>query len=234
VSGQRQQIDSERADIDRNLPGGLHGIGVHQRTAFVGYGRERRDRLNRPDLIVGVHHRYERGVGVDCLEQAIGGDDPGRVHREQRRAPASAGQRAERVQHRFVFDAGCDQVPPSGRLERLGRASDGKIVSLGPAADEHNLGRIGVQQGRHRGSRIVDRRLCLLAEMMNARWITEDSAGNLRKRLNDFGRERRRCVVVKVDTHDETFIVPLPLTHDNKRTRHPFVASRILAGHSTR
>ena len=34
-AGQRQQVDAERAHVDRNLADRLHGVGVHQRAALV-------------------------------------------------------------------------------------------------------------------------------------------------------------------------------------------------------
>ena len=62
VRRDRQQIDAQRLHVDRNLAGGLHRVGVKQRTVRLGDRGELRDRLNRADLVVGVHHRHERRV----------------------------------------------------------------------------------------------------------------------------------------------------------------------------
>ena len=70
--------------------------------------------------------------------------------------------------------------------------------------------------------------------MMNARRITEHIARNAGDRVGDFSGQRGGGVVVKIDTHDESFIVPLPLSPDIKSTRQAFAPSRILAQRSTR
>ena len=70
VRRERQQIDAERAHVDRNLADRLHGVGVHQRAALVRDRRELRDRLNRADLVVRVHDRDERRVVGDAPRAA--------------------------------------------------------------------------------------------------------------------------------------------------------------------
>ena len=69
VTRDRQQVDAERAHVDRNLAGALHRVGVKQRAALVRDRGELRDRLDGADLVVGVHHRDERGVVGDRLAQ---------------------------------------------------------------------------------------------------------------------------------------------------------------------
>jgi hypothetical protein len=53
VPRDRQQIDAERAHVDRNLAGALHGVGMEQRAALVRERRDLRDRLNGADLVIG-------------------------------------------------------------------------------------------------------------------------------------------------------------------------------------
>ena len=49
-------------DIDRDLAGGLDRIGMKDGPPLAGDTRQFGDRLNRSDLVVGVHDRHERGV----------------------------------------------------------------------------------------------------------------------------------------------------------------------------
>ena len=83
---------------------------------------------------------------VSASRSALGRDDAGRVDRQQRGRPAAAGQRLERVQHRFVLDGAGNQVASPGRLERLGGAADREVVGLGAAAREDDFRRLGADQ----------------------------------------------------------------------------------------
>ena len=119
VRRQGEQIDAERAHVDRNFARRLHGVGVHQRATFVGDRRDIGDRLNGSDFVIGVHHRDERGVVGDAPRDAVGRDDAGLVDGNERRPPAAFRQGLQRIQHRLVFDRAGDQVTTAGRLERL-------------------------------------------------------------------------------------------------------------------
>ena len=186
VRRQRQQIDAERAHVDRNLAGRLHGVGVHQRAVLVRDRGELGDRLNRADLVVRVHHRDERRV-VGRSPRAA---DRARRRRSDRPAAASCASRGAPAPCSVLSTASCsmragDQVTAAGRLERLGGAADREVVGLGAAAGEHDLRRVGADQRRDRRSRVVERRLGLLAEVMHARRVAEHVARR-------GGRPRRR------------------------------------------
>ena len=163
--------------------------------------RDLGDRLDRADLVVGVHDRDEGRVVGEQLPDAIGRDDARLIDRDERRPPAAPGERLQRVQHGLVLDRAREQMTTAGRLERLGGAADGEVVRLGAAAREHDFGRIGIDERRHRRSGVVQDRFGLLAEMMHARGIPELVAGRANDGLDDLGREGGRRVVVKIDTH---------------------------------
>ena len=77
------------------------------------------------------------------------------------------------VEHGLVLDARRDEVPPAGRLERLGGAAQREVVGLGPAAREHDVARLGVDQrgdGRRASSTT---RLGPLAERVDGRRVAE-------------------------------------------------------------
>ena len=181
-------------------------------------------RLDRADLVVRMHHRDERGLGGDRFAQPIGCDDAGVIDREQGGAPSAARERAERIEDSLVLDGAGDEMTASGGLERVGRAANREVISLGAAAGEHDLRRIAVHERRDRASRVVHGGLRLMAEVMHARCVAEGFARRTHDGLGHFWRERGRRVVVKIDTHSESFIVPLPLTLGNKRTRQGLVA----------
>ena len=115
----------------------LHGIGVKQRAAAVGDARQLGHRLDRAELVVGVHHRHEGGVVGERLFQRLAarrfpvGPTGSSVVFQPRRASA----------FRVTSTASCsmarrDEVFAAGRLEGLGRSTQRKIVGLGSAAGE--------------------------------------------------------------------------------------------------
>ena len=87
VAGDRQQVDAERLDVERQLAHRLRGVCVDEHAALVRHGRDLGDRLNRADLVVGVHHADEHRPGLDR---------PAHVVRGRRRRSASTGTMVSR------------------------------------------------------------------------------------------------------------------------------------------
>ena len=87
-----------------------------------------------------------------------------------------------------------------------------------------------LSERRNRGPGLVERRLGLLAEEMHTRRVSEYVARHASHRLRYFRRQGSRRVVVKIDTHRESFIVANPLTDGGKRTRQRFSPAPILTG----
>ena len=77
VRRKRQQIHPEVIDVERNATGRLHSVAVKDRLMLVGDARQGRDRLQRPELVVGKHHRgkhrpcSERRFEVGRIERAV-------------------------------------------------------------------------------------------------------------------------------------------------------------------
>ena len=98
MSRERERIDAEGGNVDRDMADRLHGVGVkgHARRAWA-TARERRHVLNRADLVVGEHDR-DKGGGrrVDAARarfSSIGRQRaPARGHRCAHGLPPSTGQ----------------------------------------------------------------------------------------------------------------------------------------------
>ena len=65
VSRQRQHVDRGRLQIDRDLAGGLHRISVEQRTGAMRQFGELFDRKQCSGLVIGPHHRGDRGARTE-------------------------------------------------------------------------------------------------------------------------------------------------------------------------
>ena len=199
VGRNRQQVDAERADAHRQLARGLHGVGVEQRPVAAGDGGQVGHRLDRAYLVIGVHDRYEgRAIGNQPT-QGVGIGDAAAAHRQDAQLEPPPGQRLGGLQHGFVLDRGDNQVPPARRLEGLGGAAQGGVVALGATGGEDDFGRLGAQQPGHRGARLVERGLRLLAEMVDARRVAPGVAGHGGEAFESGRDERGRRVVVEVD-----------------------------------
>jgi hypothetical protein len=187
VGRQRKEVGLERPDVNGNLPDRLYGVGVDQDTAPAGDRGDAGDRLDRPDLVIGVHDGHECGIRADGDFHVDGRHDTRFIDGDERRPPAPAAERLQRVQHRFVFDRRGHEMSPAGRFEGLGRAADGQVVGLGASAREHDFGWIGP--------------LGLLAKVMHARRIAEHLPTDASDGVDDLRGWRARRVVVEVDTH---------------------------------
>ena len=127
---------------------GLDRVDVEQdplrprtRSAIVG------DRLDRPDLVVGEHHRHQdRPVGERRLE-LVRVDAAVAVDRQLHDLEAELLEVAERVPDGVVLDRRRDD-PVAVRLARPGRALEREVVRLGAAGREHDLAGLGAEPRR--------------------------------------------------------------------------------------
>ena len=202
-----QQIHAERPDVDGDLAGRLDGVGMEERSTGVGERRDLGDWLNRAYLVIGVHDRYKGSAVGEGVGDTVRGHHAGLVDRHQGGLPPPAGQGLQGVQNGLVLDGAGHQVLSAGRLEDLGGPSKGQVVGLRAAAREDDLGRVSADQCGRRGTGLVDHRLGLLAEVVEARCVAEDVPADPGDGLDGLRGHGGRRVVVKVDTHGETFIL---------------------------
>ena len=77
-------VDAEAVQVDRHLAGGLHRIAMHQRAGVAGDAHDLGHRLQHAGLVVGEHHRHQRGL-VEAASIALQG---GEIDARRRRRPA--------------------------------------------------------------------------------------------------------------------------------------------------
>src|SRR5260370_39959811 len=71
MSGNREQIDLELVDVDRDFSRGLHGVSVEVDVGFLGEVADLFERLDGAELVVGVHDGDENGFGPDGATQLL-------------------------------------------------------------------------------------------------------------------------------------------------------------------
>ena len=133
VPDHREEVDAELGHVDRDLAGGLGGVGVEQRTVGVGDAGQLGDRLQSAGLGVGQHDADQGGVAGDGLLK-VGWVDPAVVvhGRMVSRKPSASRLR------QASSTAGCSvawviDVVASVAVGQ-GRAADRQRVGVGTAA----------------------------------------------------------------------------------------------------
>ena len=114
---------------------------------FVGNSRDFGDRLNRADLVVGVHDADQAGVRCDRLADIIGINETAAIDGNIAHGHAKLGEMVAWLQRRRVLDLRRDDVRwPLAR--RAACALERKVVRFAPAAGEHDLVRGAAKQRR--------------------------------------------------------------------------------------
>ena len=202
VRGDREQIDAQRLHVDRDLARRLHRIGMQQRAVLVRDRRELRDRLNRSDLVVRVHHATRapcrsviasRSASVETMPLASTGSE--------RHAPAAPRQRLERVEHRLVFDRAGDQMLAPAGSSASAAPRIAKLSPSVPPRGEDHLRRLRRRSRAATGRAPRRRGFGLLPEMVDAGRVAPDVPHRLVHPVGDRRGERGRRVVIEVDAH---------------------------------
>jgi hypothetical protein len=202
VRGERQQVDAQRPDVHGDFADRLDGVGVKDRAVLVRDGGEIGDRLNRADFVVRVHHGHDRRLGRDGGRKRAGRDDAAGVDREERRGPAAACQRLDRIEDGLVLDrARDDMAAVPGGLGGFRGTPQGHVVRFGAPAGEHDVAGLRPDEFRHRGARFVEQRLRALSVVMHARRIAEPVAQRVHDGVDHLGGGGRRGVVIEVAAH---------------------------------
>ena len=196
------EVGAGLVELDRQVPDGLHGVGVERHPVLVGDGGELRDRLHGADLVVGPHDAGQGdvvGVLRQALAQVVDREVAAPVGLEPGHPGALLREELDRVEDRVVLDAAHDE-PGACRVRgepRGIRALDGQVVGLGAPGREDDLGRSRAQRARDALPRLLDDRPGGPARGVQRRGVPD--AGGLLGQGLDGGRQHgsgRRVVEV--------------------------------------
>src|SRR6266403_2402690 len=110
VSGEGEQVDSKLVHVNRYFSCRLHGVGVEIDVPLLGDASYLIEGLDGAELVVGVHdgdqHSFRPYSSLQFVEIDLGFT----ICREESNAHRVLFQCLTRVQHRFVFDGGGNDV----------------------------------------------------------------------------------------------------------------------------
>ena len=211
VPGDGHRVRAAGREVDRQLAGRLHGVGVERDALLAGQRGELGDRLHHAHLVVRPHHGdqgHPVRVGGDGLGQYGGLEDPGLVHRQPvLLGVLVAGQPVHRVQHRVMLDRGGQH--PRRRTAAGWPASTGcaagpvqalhrQVVGFGAAAGKDHLAGPGAEHLGDLLPRLLDHAARPAPGVMQGRGIAQ-LAEFFGHRGQGLRQHRRRRRVVQVD-----------------------------------
>src|SRR5712664_3396373 len=218
VPGERQQIQAQRVHVDRELPCGLHRVGMKVHVGVSGDATDFLKWLHRAQLVVGVHHGNQRGFLAKSAAQRLWRNDSLPVDGQVGDRYTLLLKRLARVEHSFVLDAGADDVfkVSDGKAlteiidgvwtstrrpayQRENHAKDRMVVSFRAAAGEDDFLRTRANQRRDLFARSFNRAARLLPKGVNRGGIAE-----LPRQVGQRSVEHRRLdsrggIVIQID-----------------------------------
>ena len=195
VTREGQRVDPEGVEVDGDLAKGLDSVDVERDPMLARDATDRRDRLKRPHLAVGVHDADGDRVGSDGAADVVRIDYPILVNADVGDVESLRLERLARSEHGVVLDARCDEVPLAASVRQ---PLHPEVVRLRPARGEHDFLRRDAQEARHALARALDAFPRVAAERVDAGGVPEDLR-EVREHLGkDLGVDRGRRVVIEV------------------------------------
>jgi len=203
VAGDRQEIDTHRFDIERELAGRLRRVGVKEDAASAAERADRGEILDRADFVVDGHDGDERGARPNRFGQRRKIEKPIAFHRHHCEREPFALELPAGFQHAFMLGRDGDDAIAVGTplvAQKTDCAFDRRIVGFRRPRGEDDLARFGADQRRDIAARALDRLRRLAAEAMTGRMRVAEFLGEIGQYRRDDARVgRRRRLIVGID-----------------------------------
>jgi hypothetical protein len=197
VAAERQVVDAELVDRDRDLAHRLHGVAQHRHAARAATARDLGHRLQRAELVVGEHQADQSRVVPQRPLDRVGGHHPVGVRRHARdRHPHGLEPQRGLADRRMLERRENQMAAVSGPA---GDVEENRVVRLGAGPGEHHLGGLSTEQIGDARARPLDRFARRLAEGVGRGRVAEGLAEPGQHGLAHPRIERRGGVVVEID-----------------------------------
>ena len=209
VAGEREQIDVQRVHVEGKFSGGLDSVGVEINFVFFGDAADFFERLDGPQLVVGVHHGEKDGFGADRSSDSFGIDAAFAIDAQIGDADPLFFGGLARVQDGFVFDGGGDdvgwcvlrRVHSQDWLCHSGAedTEDGVVIGFGAAAGEDDLLGASTDQRGNLLAGGFDGGAGALTGRVDGGGVGKVGREIREHGVEDLGVDGRRGVVVEID-----------------------------------
>ncbi len=160
------KIHAQSVHVYRYLGQSLHSIGMQIQVRLVGDARDFRDRLQRAEFVIGVHHSNQNRGSAQRAADIVRIDHTARADAHVGHGNALALQLRARIQHRRVLDGRSHDM----HLLTVGveqNAEQRQIVRFSAAADKNDLLRLATDKRSRLPARHFQALLGHLPEMMD-------------------------------------------------------------------
>lgn len=159
---------------------------------------EFRYRFERPDLVLSMNNRDQRGFVIDGCAGRGQVDDAVVVNADATDGEAFPFEPATRHLGRWVLNLAGDDPPAADRSHRS-EAADRVVARFGPATVEDDLLRLRTDQLRDFGSGFLDRRASRTPQRRGRLGIAELLAQEGEHRIEHLGIHRCGAIVIEID-----------------------------------
>jgi hypothetical protein len=174
---------------------------VKPRLGVATSSRERRDRLDRAQLVVHPHHAHDGNTLRERGVEGLGVHNPGRGDRDDDLFTAELTDRVGGGEDRFVLDGRDGHAARRAAGAGGERRSDhGQVVGFGASPGEDHVAGFGAHRGGELAPALLDRGARLPAHAVRGRRVAEGLLAQKRQHgLADLGVNRGRGGVIEVD-----------------------------------
>src|SRR5690606_25377939 len=154
-----QHIHAKRLNVQFQLPHRLHSIGMEQNAALSCQCRQRRDRRNRTNLVVGENHTCNGGILTKRCREILWIDHSHMVNRNQRALKSHIfDELLDSLADGVMFNRSRHQMICSSSLSCGQRCpANSEVVAFGSATGEDDFGRLAVEQSSDGFASILNR-----------------------------------------------------------------------------
>ena len=199
MSGEREQVDVHRFDIDGQMADRLHRVGVEEHLVRLADRADLGNRFHRADLVVRHHDADEDGFGRERLFHLLCRHPAVFVYRQIGHGEALFFQRGAGVQNRVVLDGGGDDMLALGR-KRVRYALERPVIRFRTAGGKIDFLFLCADGRRHLTAGLFQRLLRLTAKGVNAGRVAVDFGHDRQGSLHRLGADAGRRRVVQVDS----------------------------------
>ena len=198
VSGYREQVNAEIVHQRWDFADRLRRIRVEGDPMLSGDCGAALDRLDRANLIVGVHDADQDGIRRDCLSEVVWVDPSRAIHRQPGHLRTEAFEEAQRSHDSRMLDAGRDEMRVRARASEE-NTLQGKVIGFATSAGEHHFARRAAEKCRYLAAGLLDHPASRAAGPVSAGRIAVGTLHSVAHDRRDLRRDWRAGVVVEID-----------------------------------